>query len=150
MGQGMNYPINTYLQGTAMQIPVSADFSANNISEARYILAMMIFLRTSVKSYYGDTAVLNGAVGTPPPVFVFEYLGDHGFNKVPVTVVNYQIEFPDGVDYVPVQVNNTVTYVPTLTNVMVTLQPNYTPQKMRRRFDVNAIANGVSYKDGFI
>lgn len=150
MGQGMNYPINTYLRGQPMQIPVTADFSANNIAEARYILAMLIFLRVAIKGYYGDTAVSNGSFGTPPPVFVFEYLGDHGFNKVPVTVVNYQVELSDGVDYVPVQVNNTVTYVPTMTNVMITLQPHYTPQKMRRRFDVNTIANGAAYKDGFI
>lgn len=150
IGQGMQYPINTYLQGMPMQIPVTADFTANNISEARYLLAVLMFLRVAVKGYYGDTAVANGAFGTPPPVFVFEYLGDHGFNKVPVTVVNYQVEFDSRVDYVPVQVNSTVTYVPTKTNIMVTLQPHYTPQKMRRRFDVNAIANGVAYKDGFI
>lgn len=150
MGQGMQYPINTYLNATPMQIPVTSDWSANNIAEARYILALLVFLRIATKGYYGDSAVANGAYGTPPPVLVFEYLGDHGFNKVPVTVVNYQVEFSPNVDYVPVHINDTVTYVPTMMNVMVTLQPQYTPQKMRRRFDVNAIANGASYKDGFI
>lgn len=150
MGQGMNYPINTFLKGMPIQIPVTADFTANDIYEARYLLAVLAFLKVSTKAHYGDQAVAKGSFGSPPPVLVFEYLGDHGFNKVPVTVVNYQVEYPQDVDYMPVQVNDTVTYVPAITNIMVTLQPTYTAQKMRRRFDVQALANGVAYRDGFI
>jgi hypothetical protein len=33
---------------------------------------------------------------------------------------------------------------------MVSLSPQYTPSKVRRRFDVGAIANGEAYRDGFI
>lgn len=150
MGQGMNYPINTYTQGMPMTIPVTADFTANDIWEARYMLAVLVFLRISIKSYFGDSAVANGFYGGPPPVLVFEYMGDHMFNKVPVTVQNYTAELNPNVDYIPVQVNNTVTYVPTRMNVMVTLQPHYTQQKQRRRYDVQAIANGAAYRDGFI
>lgn len=150
MGQGMNYPINTYTQGMPMTIPVTADFTANDIWEARYMLALLVFLRISIKSYFGDSAVANGFYGGPPPVMVFEYMGDHMFNKVPVTVQNYTAELNPNVDYIPVQVNDTVTYVPTRMNVMVTLQPHYTQQKQRRRYDVQAIANGAAYRDGFI
>ena len=56
----------------------------------------------------------------------------------------------DDVDYVPVEVNGTVTYVPTKTNIMVNLTPTYTPHKLRRRFNIEDIANGVAYKEGFI
>jgi hypothetical protein len=150
MGQGMNYPINTYTQGMQMAIPVTADFTANDVWEARYMLAVLVFLRISIKSYFGDTAVASGAYGAPPPVLIFEYMGDHMFNKVPVTVQNYTAELNPNVDYIPVEVNNTVTYVPTRMNVMVTLQPHYTQQKQRRRYDVQAIANGAAYRDGFI
>lgn len=148
--QGMNYPINTFISGRPPDLPVQADFTANNEYEARYLLAIMTFLRVATKAYFGDAAVANGDYGTPPPVMVFEYLGDHGFNKVPVVVTNYQMGLTDDVDYVPVVYGKTTTYVPTKTNIMVNLTPTYTPHKIRRRFDLNSIASGVAYKDGFI
>ena len=149
-GQGTNYPINVYMNSTPPEIPVAADWTANDIYEARYLLAVMTFLRVSTKGYFGDKAVEQGKYGTPPPVLIFEYLGDHGFNKVPVVVTNYNMQLPEDVDYVPVEVEGTVTYVPTRTNIMVNLTPTYTPHKLRRRFDLDAITNGIAYKDGFI
>jgi hypothetical protein len=150
MMQGMNYPINTFISSRPPDIPITADFSANNIEEARYLLAIMTFLKICTKAYFGDDAVARGRPGVPPPVLLFEYLGDHGFNKVPVVVTNWSMQLPDNVDYVPVQVNNQVTYVPTLTNIMINLKPQYTPHKLRRRFSLEAITSGVAYKDGFI
>jgi len=148
--QGMNYPINTFISSRPPDIPITADFSANNIYEARYLLAVMTFLKICTKGYFGDDAVAKGTAGTPPPVLLFEYLGDHGFNKVPVVVTNYSLQLPDNVDYVPVQVGDTVTYVPTMTNIMINLKPQYTPHKLRRRFSLEAITSGAAYKDGFI
>lgn len=148
--QGMNYPINTYISSRPPEIPITADFSANDIYEARYLLAIMSFLKICTKSYFGDDAVAKGTAGTPPPVLLFEYLGDHGFNKVPVVVTNWSMQLPDNVDYVPVVVNNTTTYVPTLTNILINLKPQYTPHKLRRRFSVEGITSGASYTDGFI
>lgn len=148
--QGMNYPINTYINSTPPEIPVSSDWTANNIYEARYLLAVMTFLKVATKGYFGDVSVENGTYGTPPPVLLFEYLGDHGFNKVPCVVSNYNLQLPDDVDYVPVEVQGTVTYVPTRTNIMVNLTPTYTPHKLRRRFSIEDITNGAAYKDGFV
>lgn len=148
--QGMNYPINTFISSRPPDIPVAADFTANDIYEARYLLGIMTFLKVCTKAYYGDASVASGDYGTPPPVLLFEYLGDHGFNKVPVVVSNYSIQLSDDVDYVPVVVNDSVTHVPTKTNIVITLTPNYTPHKLRRRFDLNAVRTGQAYKDGFI
>lgn len=150
MMQGMNYPINTFISSRPPDIPITADFSANDIHEARYLLAVMTFLKVCTKAAFGDDAVAKGTAGTPPPVLLFEYLGDHGFNKVPVVVTNWSMQLPDNVDYVPVVVNDTTTYVPTLTNIMINLKPQYTPHKLRRRFSVEGITSGVQYKDGFI
>lgn len=148
--QGMNYPINTYISSRPPEIPITADFSANDIYEARYLLAIMSFLKICTKSYFGDDAVAKGTAGTPPPVLIFEYLGDHGFNKVPVVVSNWSMQLPDNVDYVPVVVNNQTTYVPTLTNILINLKPQYTPHKLRKRFSVEGITSGAAYTDGFI
>jgi hypothetical protein len=148
--QGMNYPINTFISSRAPDIPVAADFTASDIYEARYLLAIMTFLKICTKAYFGDTAVASGDFGTPPPVMLFEYLGDHGFNKVPVVVTNYSMQLADDVDYVPVVVNDQTTFVPSKTNITITLTPTYTPHKLRRRFDLNAVKTGRAYKDGFI
>jgi hypothetical protein len=71
-----------------------------------------------------------------------------------VVVNQYSISFPPNVDYVPVELNHgnegTVTYVPTQSDVSVTLMPQYTPRKLRNNFDVQGIANGKNYTDGFI
>ena len=150
-GQGMQYPIHSYESSTPSDITITSDFTANDIYEARYLLATMTFLRIATKGDFGDIAVAKQTAGAPPPVLLFEYLGDHGFNKVPVIMTNYVMEYPNDVDYVPVTVEgSTTSYVPTRCNVVMTLSPQYTPSKVRRRFDVNAIANGEAYKDGFM
>ena len=148
--QGMNYPINTYISSTPPDIPVAADYTADNIYEARYLLAVLTFLKVATKGYFGDQAVASGKFGTPPPVMLFEYLGDHGFNKVPVVIQNYTVQYPDDVDYVPVQTNTQITYVPTRTNIMINLKPTYTPHKLRRYFNLESLASGQLYKGGFI
>ena len=148
--QGMNYPINTYINSTPPEIPVQSDWTANDVYEARYLLGVLTFLKIATKGYFGDSAVVEQKFGTPPPVLIFEYLGDHGFNKVPCVVTHYNVQMEDSVDYVPVECNGTITYVPSKTNIMVNLTPTYTPQKLRRRFNIEDIANGIAYKDGFI
>lgn len=154
--QGSNYPINVYDKSTPPRIPVTADFTANDVYEARYLLAVITFLRVATKSYFGDASVVepeeggSAKYGTPPPVLLFEYLGAHGFYKVPVVVESYTISLENTVDYVPVVVNGTTTYVPTMTNIMVNITPTFTPHKLRRVYDLEGIANGVAYQGGFI
>ena len=104
--QGMNYPIFAYQNSRPPELPVAADFSANNIDEARYVLAIMHFLKVITKSYSGDAAVEQGVAGTPPPVLLFEYLGEHGFNKVPVIVKDYSI--PVSYTHLTLQTNREV------------------------------------------
>jgi hypothetical protein len=148
--QGMNYQINTYQNSTPPMLPVTSDFTANNIYEARYLLAIFTFLRICGKGTFGDQAVKEGNYGRPPPVLLFEYLGDHMFNKVPVVMTSYSIMLQEEVDYVPVKVGDKVTHVPTRTNIMVNLEPTYTPQKLRRKFNLDKLTSGEAYKDGFI
>ena len=153
---GSNYPIYTYMNSTPPALPVQADFYANDIFDGHYLLAMMTFLRVCTKSYFGEVSVANGTLGTPPPTLLFEYLGDHGFNKVPVFINDYSIQLPEDCDYVPVETNvggsgeKETTYVPTRMNVMVNLIPNYAPKKTRKKFDLDSLRKGTAYKDGFI
>lgn len=154
--QGQNYSINTYRNTTLQPLSVTAELSANDIYEARYMLGVLTFLKIACKSYYGDAALEDGTYGMPPPVLLFEYMGEHGFNKVPVVLTNYTVNFPSDIDYVPVVTGTNesedplVTYVPSKIELSIILLPTYTPQKMRKKFDLQKIANGSGYKDGFI
>ena len=149
---GMNYPIYTYNATRPPTLPVTADFYANDIYDAQYLLAVWHFLRTITKSYFGDQT--GDKKGTPPPVLIFEYMGDHGFNKVPVVLRDYTIQLPDDVDYIPVvskvDGNDQTTFMPTRMNISVNLMPAPTPKKVREKFNVESFRNGKLYKDGFI
>lgn len=152
---GNNYPYVTYKNSSALDnVVISSEFSANTIEEGRYMLGVLHFLRTATKSFYGDAAVLAEDFGTPPPVMLFEYLGEHGFNKVPVVIINYNFSFDDNIDYVPVKTNiggsEQTTYMPIYTNVSITIQPSYTPHKLRKKFNLREFTTGKSYKDGFV
>ena len=150
---GQNYPVMTYKNTIPPAIPVTSDFSCNTIDEARYMLAIQHFCKVATKSFFGDIAVADGYYGTPPPVLLFEYLGRHGFNKVPVVITSYSITYTPDVDYIPVATDvlgQEVTYVPTLFNMQLNLQPSYTPHKLRKRFDLKRFTTGSAYKDGFI
>lgn len=148
--QGMNYAINTYNMSEVSEITLNCDFTANDIYEAQYMLAAFNFLKIATKSYFGDAASAQGRYGTPPPVMLFEYLGEQMFNKVPVVVSSYNITFSDAVDYVPVVWKDTTTFVPTQAQVMITMLPTYNPNKIRKRFDLDQIKNGQAYKHGFL
>lgn len=151
---GSNYPFYTYLNSKPAVIPVQGKWTANTQEEAQYLLAVFHFLRTVTKAYYGDSAVESGYYGTPPPVMLFEYLGQFGFNKVPVIIRSYSFNLPDSVDYVPVEVGTgakkTVTYMPTETEIMIDMAPQYTYKKLRKRFDLDAFTSGKDYSRGFI
>ena len=81
-------------------------------------------------------------------------MGQHAFNKVPVIVKDYSIQYGDDVDYVPVHYKtngqDTITYVPTIALITVNLSPAYTPKKLRTRYDIQGLTSGSAYQDGFI
>jgi len=151
---GQNYPIYTYMNSTPPILPITADFFANDMYEGQYLLAVFHFLRSVTKGYFGESAIAQEKYGTPPPVLIFEYMGDHGFNKVPVIIRDYSIQLPPEVDYVPVVSkvgeDTQTTYMPTRCNITINLAPSYTPKKIKEKFDVEAFRNGRNYKDGFI
>lgn len=150
MQHGSNYPFYTYMNSRPPTLPLQGQWTANTLEEAQYLLAVFHFLRTVTKAFYGDASVKAGTYGTPPPVLLFEYLGEFGFNKVPVVIRSYNFQLPDGVDYVPVKYKETTTYMPTETDIMIEMAPQYTYKKLRKKFDLQGFTSGRAYKDGFI
>ena len=125
-----------------------------SVIKSNTIKVFILTLKVITKSYSGDAAVSDGIAGTPPPVLLFEYLGEHGFNKVPVIIKDYSIQLDPEVDYVPVHYKmkgaDTVTYVPTSCFISINMSVSYTPKKLRKQFDIKGLTTGAAYSDGFI
>ena len=110
---------------TIDQITVTGIFTANTAAEAQYMLAMISFLRSATKMFFGEGAHR----GTPPPVMRFSAHGPHMFNSVPVVVTNHTQDFEGTVDYIDAPSigssgkYSSITRVPSLMTVYVTLMP---------------------------
>lgn len=166
--QGSNYPLHTYMSSTPPTIPIQVQYSCTNQEEARYLLAMMQFLKVSTKSQFGEMAVMNNKVGRPPPVLEFSYLGPHGYDRVPVVINDVNYIMVNNVDYIPVSHpavkseyhvsafaseneqggSATVTYVPTDIDMTITCLPQYSPRRIRRAFNLDDMRKGKNI--GFI
>lgn len=155
-----NYRQLVYKNSSPSTLTVTGKFIAQTDQEARYMLAVMHFLRSITKSYTGDSSVSDGTAGTPPPVLLFDYNGTYMFQDVPVIVKSYNIQLDDNVDYVPVKITDTnISYVPTLATISVELDYQYNPKKLRTQFNlasfkqgkmISGSGNAISGNGGFI
>ena len=156
------------MSSTPPTIPIQVQYSCTNQEEARYLLAMMQFLKVSTKAQFGEMAVMNNKVGRPPPVLEFSYLGPHGYDRVPVVINDVNFIMVNNVDYIPVSHpavkseyhvsafaseneqggSATVTYVPTDIDMTITCLPQYSPRRIRRAFNLDDMRKGKNI--GFI
>ena len=100
-----NQPFAAFRSVGMKEIMCSGQFTAQNQEEGEYCLAVIHFLRTITKMYFGiggeDTTAID-LRGTPPPVLLFNAHGTAIFHNVPVIVTSYSIELPQDVDYINV------------------------------------------------
>lgn len=148
-----NYRYFSYNKSYPNEIQITGDFTAQTQQEAEYTLAVMHFLKSIQKSYFGVQA--GNLAGTPPPVMLFSYLGRHQFNNVPVIIKDHTYTLENNVDYVPVIKYQTVkdnenTYVPTKVTITLTLDTYYTPDKMRDEFNLDDFREGKLLDKGYI
>lgn len=157
--KGSNYPIYSYVNSTPPVIPLIATFTASSKEEAKYLLAAFRFLNTMTQSNFGERTLANGTYGRPPPLLQFSYLGPMGFDRVPCVLTDFNVMFANTVDYVPVEhaINDdaeqsdtfvssfgkkNVTYVPTDCEFTINLQPQYSPRRIRKDYDLDAMKRG--------
>ena len=93
-----NYPIFQYQSSGIESIQIAADFTAQDASEATYLLAVIHFLRTVTKMFYGQDQ--NPKAGTPPPLCFLHGLGAFQFDNHPLVISNFTYQLPDEVDYI--------------------------------------------------
>ena len=93
-----NYKVFQYKNSSVDNISITADFTAQDTYEARYLLAVIHFFRSVTKMFYGND--LNPKNGTPPPLCYLSGLGEFNFNQHPLAVTNFTYTLPNDVDYI--------------------------------------------------
>lgn len=148
-----NYKYNTFTKAYPSEITLTGTFTAQTTSEAAYMLAAMHFLRATTKSYFGaqgpsSSDATKSKSGTPPPILLFDYLGQYMFQKVPVIITQFTYTLESDVDYVLVVGRD--TRVPTQIEITVTLETQYNTKVLRDNFDLDKFRSGELLNKGFI
>ena len=96
-----NYAINQYTSSSIDSVAITGDFTAQDVSEANYLLAVIHFFRTMTKMFYGQDQ--NTKPGTPPPLCYMYGMGDYQFSAHPLAITNFTYSLPNDVDYIKTQ-----------------------------------------------
>lgn len=168
-----NYTNYSYEGSEVAAISVSGEFTAQNSTEAQYVLACIHFLRSCTKMWWGS----DSKAGNPPPIVFLDGYGDQYLPHVPCVITSFQHTMPPDVDYIPagaaftttsqVAVANsnpvtgpgggsypktvktataTSTMIPTTSQIQVTLQPIYSRRNIYDNFSLDAFAKGALIK----
>jgi hypothetical protein len=91
-----NYRGYFYQNSYVDEVNITATFTAQDTSEANYMLAVIHFFRSVTKMFYGQDANR----GQPPPLVFLQGLGEFQFNLHPCLVRGFSYNLPNDVDYI--------------------------------------------------
>lgn len=158
-----NYPFYAYENSQVDQLVITGSFIVQNSLEAQYWVAVVHYLRSITKMYYGNSE----PQGAPPPAVKLNGYGDFVFNNVPVIITNFTIDMPQEVDYIATELGvssgqfsgatdfdtrgASISYAPSESNVTIQCQPIYS-RSQTERFSLNSFINGdyVTNGSGYI
>lgn len=93
-----NYKIFQYKGSSVDNITITCQFTAQDTYEANYLLAVIHFLRSATKMFYGKDQ--DPIAGTPPPLCYLTGLGAFQFDQHPLAITGFNYSLPDDVDYI--------------------------------------------------
>lgn len=160
-----NFNQLSYENSEVSSISINADFTAQNRSEANYILACIYFFRTATKMFFGQDAG-SASAGNPPVLVFLDGYGEHIFKRVPCVITQFNHSMPNDVDYIEtdnaqestgdelgffssVSAGGTSTRIPTVTKLNVVLQPVYSKRSLAQ-FNLEDFARGGLVTKGYI
>jgi hypothetical protein len=85
-----------YKNSRVDDVQLRGTFTAQDTTEAAYLLAVIHFFRSVTKMFYGK----DPQRGTPPPLVYLSGLGDYQFSKHPCLVTQFSYTLPNDVDYI--------------------------------------------------
>lgn len=105
-----NYKIYQYKGSSVDTVTITCDFTAQDNSEANYLLAVIHFFRSVTKMFYGQDQ--NPNPGVPPPLCYLSGLGEFQFNNHALVVSQFTYELPTEVDYIRAGAPTTIAGTP--------------------------------------
>lgn len=93
-----NYKVQQYNSSSVETATITADFTAQDAYEARYLLAVIHFFRSVTKMFYGKDS--DPRAGTPPPLCYLFGMGSYQFSAHPLAVTAFTYNLPADVDYI--------------------------------------------------
>ena len=85
-----------YQNSTVEPVTITGQFTAQDTSEANYLLAVIHFFRSATKMFYGQDAER----GAPPPLVYLTGLGEYQFNEHSCLIQSFTYNLPADVDYI--------------------------------------------------
>lgn len=93
-----NYKVYQYKGSSVDTVTINADFTAQDTTEANYLLAVIHFFRSVTKMFYGQDQNPNN--GVPPPLCYLSGFGAYTYDAHPLVVTNFTYSTPTDVDYI--------------------------------------------------
>lgn len=95
-----NYKMYFYKNSSVDEITLTADFTAQDTTEANYLLGVIHFFKSVTKMFYGQDGNNGPRAGTPPPMCYLNGYGTYQFNEHPVLITSFTYSLPNDVDYI--------------------------------------------------
>ena len=92
-----NYRGYWYQNSYVDQLSLNATFTAQDTNDANYLLAVIHFLRSATKMFYGNST---NNRGSPPPVCYLSGFGDYQFREHACLISQFTYNLPADVDYI--------------------------------------------------
>jgi hypothetical protein len=93
-----NFKSTNYGSSSVDSVTVGGDFTAQDVNEANYLLAVIHFFRSATKMFYGKDE--NPNAGVPPPLLYLSGLGQYQFDNHPMVLQSFNYALPNDVDYI--------------------------------------------------
>ena len=100
-----NYQHYFYKGSKVGEVILTATFSAQDTQEANYLLAVIHFMKSASKMFYGQ----DPQRGSPPPLLFLSGLGDYQFNEAPCVISQFNYVLPNDVDYIRANIQSQIT-----------------------------------------
>ena len=139
-----NYSQYSYKNSVVDDISISGEFSCETKADAAYWIAATTFFKTATKMFFGQ----GDLAGNPPIICNLTGYGSHVFDKVPVIIKSFSVDFKDDVNYIQCDPfnNQKYTWVPILSTITVVVAPVYSRQGLRK-FSLQDYARGTMSGD---
>ena len=142
-----NYSQYSYKNSVVDDISISGEFSCETATDGAYWIAATTFFKTATKMFFGQ----GDLAGNPPIICNLTGYGSHVFDKVPVIIKSFSVDFKDDVNYIKCDPfnNGKYTWVPVLSTISVQVAPVYSRQGLRK-FSLQDYARGKMSADGAV